>query len=78
MLGILLLVVFTMVYDVKKLREFFLQEIIFSMGGIGPKIWDLGIFSDFCTFFRVAKNLIHINNAFNENHTLSQTNFPLP
>ena len=21
------------------------------MGGNGPEIWDLGIFSDFCTFF---------------------------
>ena len=35
------------------------------IGGIGPKVWDLGIFSDFCTFFRVPKNLIYINNAFN-------------
>ena len=49
----------------RKRGNFFFRKKIFSIGGIGPKIWDLGIFSDFCTFFRVAKNLIYINNAFN-------------
>ena len=37
-------------------RNFFLQKQIFPMGGNGPEIWDLSIFSDFCTFFGVAKN----------------------
>ena len=56
MLEILLASVFSMVYDVKKLKEFFfLEKKIFSIGGIGPKVWDLGIFSDFCTFFSSAK-----------------------
>ena len=43
------------------------------MGGNGPEIWDLGIFSDFCTFFRVPKNLIYINNAFNGYRYLKST-----
>ena len=34
---------------------FFLQKKIFSMGGNGPKIWDLGVFSNFCTFFEWQK-----------------------
>ena len=37
------------------------------------KIWDLGIFSDFCTFFLVAKTLIYIDNAFNGYSYLKST-----
>ena len=37
--------------------KFFLQKNIFSIGGIGPEIWDLGLFSDFCTFFSSGKKL---------------------
>ena len=43
------------------------------MGGNGPKIWDLGIFSDFCTFFGVAKNQIHFDNTFNVYSYLKST-----
>ena len=36
-------------------ENFFLRKKIFSIGGNGPKIWDLGILSDFCTFFFSGK-----------------------
>ena len=43
------------------------------MGEFELKIWDLGIFSDFCTFFLVAKTLIYIDNAFNGYSYLKST-----
>ena len=43
------------------------------VGGVNLKIWDLGIFSDFCTFFLVAKTLICIDNAFNGYSYLKST-----
>ena len=43
------------------------------MGGNGPNIWDLGIFSDFCTFFGVAKNQIHFDKTFNVYSYLKST-----
>ena len=43
------------------------------MDGIGPEIWDLGIFSDFCTFFEWQKNQIHIDNTFNVYSYLKST-----
>ena len=43
------------------------------MGGFDLKIWDMGIFSDFCTFFGVAKTLIYIDNAFNGYSYLKST-----
>ena len=57
----------------RKRGNFFFRKKIFSIGGIGPKIWDLGIFSDFCTFFQVANNLIYINYAFNGYRYLKST-----
>ena len=53
--------------------NFFPRRKIFSIGGIGPKVWDLGIFSDFCSFFWVPKNRIYINNAFNGYRYLKST-----
>ena len=43
------------------------------MGEFDLKIWDLGIVSDFCTFFLVAKTLIYIDNAFNGYSYLKST-----
>ena len=40
---------------------------------LDPKIWDLGIFSDLCTFFGMAKNEIHIENSFNVYNYLKST-----
>ena len=44
--------VFQLSNGIQKLREkkFFGFGHV-QLGGIGPKIWDFGIFSDFCTFF---------------------------
>ena len=55
-----------MFFDVQKLGGF-------SLGVNGPEIWDLGIFSDFCTFFLVAKNQIHFDNTFNVYSYLKST-----
>ena len=66
--------VFQLSYGIQKLRgkKFFGFGHV-QLGGIGPKIWDFGIFSDFCTFFLVAKNLIYIDNAFNGYSYLKST-----
>ena len=53
-----------------KLYDFFLLE---NLEAFRTAKGDFGIFSDFCTFFWVAKNLIYIDNAFNGYSYLKST-----
>ena len=43
------------------------------MWGFDLKIWDLGIFTDFCTFSLSGKTLIYIDSAFNGYSYLKST-----
>ena len=65
MLKIVLAIVFLMGYEV--------MNKIFSFGGIGPEILDLGIFSDLCTFLEWQKHKIHNENSFNVYSNLKST-----
>ena len=74
MLEILLASVFSMVYDVQKLREFFfLEKKYFRLVELGPKFGIWAFSAIFALFFRVPKNLIYFNNAFNGYRYLKST-----
>ena len=73
MLKILLTIVFLMVYEVQKLRGFFLQKKYFRLVELAPKFGIWAFSAIFALFFLVAKKLICTDNAFNGYRNLKST-----